>query len=143
MFSRTCEYAIRAMIFIAQKSDADIKVGIREIAQGIAAPEQFIAKILQQLGRQGLVQSIKGPNGGFYLDEDLKHNKLLEVVEAIDGNRLFTGCGMGLKNCSEKRPCPLHHEFKAIRKRLHDLLSSVSVGEFNQELSLGLIYLKR
>lgn len=143
MFSKTCEYAIRAMIFIAQHSETGIKVGIREIAQGIAAPEHFIAKILQQLGRHGLVQSLKGPNGGFYLDEDLKQNKLVEVVEAIDGNRLFTGCGMGLKNCSEKKPCPLHHEFKAIRKKLHDLLSSISVGEFNEELSQGLTYLKR
>ena len=69
MFSKTCEYAIRAMIFIAQKSKDGNKVGIKEIAKGIDSPEHFIAKILQDLGRRGLLQSAKGPNGGFYLDE--------------------------------------------------------------------------
>ncbi|MEP6748488.1 MAG: Rrf2 family transcriptional regulator, partial [Bacteroidota bacterium] len=68
MFSKTCEYAIRAMIFIAQKSEHGIKVGIKQIAKGTSAPEHFIAKILQDLSRKGLVQSSKGPNGGFFLE---------------------------------------------------------------------------
>ena len=72
MFSKTCEYAIRAMIFIAQKSEHGIKVGIKEISKGIASPEHFIAKILQDLSRKGLVQSAKGPNGGFFLDTSSK-----------------------------------------------------------------------
>lgn len=69
MFSKTCEYAIRAMIFIAQRSKDGQRVGIREIAKGIDSPEHFIAKILQQLARKGVVASVKGPNGGFFLDE--------------------------------------------------------------------------
>jgi len=68
MFSKTCEYAIRAMIFIAQKSKLG-RVGIKEIAEAIDAPEHFIAKILQELCRKGLLQSLKGPTGGFYQSE--------------------------------------------------------------------------
>ena len=67
MFSKTCEYAIRAMIFIAQKSKDGSRVRIKEIAKGIDSPEHFIAKILQDLGKKKLLQSIKGPNGGFFL----------------------------------------------------------------------------
>ena len=67
MFSKTCEYAIRAVLFIAQKSADGTKIGIREIAKGIDSPEHFIAKILQDLSRKGMVQSQKGPAGGFYL----------------------------------------------------------------------------
>lgn len=143
MFSKTCEYAIRAMIFIAQKSESGVRVGIKEISKGTNAPEHFIAKILQDLSRKGLVQSVKGPNGGFFLEEEAKKNTLADIVKAIDGDKLFTGCGLGLKNCSEKKPCPLHDEFKIVRKQMHDMLQSATVTEFNRELAQGINHLKR
>lgn len=143
MFSKTCEYAIRAMMFIAQKSADGIKIGIKDISKGIDSPEHFIAKILQDLSRKGLVQSTKGPNGGFFLDESSKKNTLADIVKAVDGDKLFTGCGLGLKNCSEKKPCPLHDQFKIIRQKMHDMLQSATVAEFNKELMEGMKYLKR
>jgi Rrf2 family protein len=143
MFSKTCEYAIRAMIFIAHKSEFGGKAAVKEISKGIASPEHFIAKILQELSRKGLVQSVKGPNGGFYLDDILMKNTLADVVKAIDGDRLFTGCALGLKDCSEKKPCPLHDDFKVIRKNIHHTLQSATVAEFNNELTQGMSYLKR
>lgn len=143
MFSKTCEYAIRALIFIAQKSEFGIKVGIKEIAEGIASPEHFIAKILQDLCRRGLVQSVKGPNGGFFINESSKKITLADVVMAIDGDKIFRGCGLGLKNCSEKKPCPLHDEFKVIRKQMYDMLKSMTVTDFNYELTQGMLFLKR
>jgi Rrf2 family protein len=143
MFSKTCEYAIRAMLFLAQKSEHTNKLGIGEISKGIDAPAHFLAKILQDLSRKKLVQSIKGPNGGFYLDESLRRTTLADIVIAIDGDNLFTGCGLGLKICSEKNPCPLHDEFKAIRKKIYSMLESATVVEFNMELIKGLTHLKR
>lgn len=143
MFSKACEYAIRALIYIAQKTEHGGKVGTKEISKGIASPEHFIAKILQDLSRKGLVESTKGPNGGFFIGEDSKKHTLADIVNAVDGDFLFTGCALGLKSCSEKRPCPLHDEFKAIRTKMHDMLKSASVGEFNEELAQGIKHLKR
>ncbi len=143
MFSKTCEHAIRALIFIAKKSNDGARVGIKEIAQGTDAPEQFIAKILHELTRHKLVRSLKGPGGGFYLDEPLLNNNLANVVKAIDGDRLFTGCGLGLKNCSETKPCPLHNEFKKIRTELFTMLQSARLGELQNQLTGKLAYLTR
>ncbi len=143
MFSKTCEYAIRAMIFIAQKSRDGSKVGIKEIAKGIDSPEHFIAKILQDLGRRRLVHSLKGPNGGFYLDEEALICSLADIVKVVDGDRLFTGCGLGLKQCSESHPCPIHHEFKALRKGIQQMLEKARLGEFTEELEKSLTFLKR
>lgn len=143
MFSKTVEYAIRAVLFVAQKSEHGSKVGIKEISKGISAPEHFLAKILQDLSRKGLIQSIKGPNGGFYIEEASKKNTLADIVKAIDGDKLFTGCGLGLEICSEKNPCPLHDEFKVIRKKISQMLESATVGEFNDELVKGIRHLKR
>ncbi|MCH5714809.1 RrF2 family transcriptional regulator [Niabella hibiscisoli] len=112
MFSKTCEHAIRAMIFIAQKSREGERVGIKDIAKSIEAPEHFIAKILQDLSRKNLVLSAKGPNGGFYHDQQSAQCTLADIVKTIDGDKIFSGCGLGLKQCSESHPCPIHHEFK-------------------------------
>lgn len=143
VFSKTCEYGIRAVLFIAHKTALGGRVGIKEIATGIDSPEHFLAKILQDLSRKGLVQSAKGPNGGFYLDEKALKRPLSEVVEAIDGDGLFTGCALGLKQCSEVNPCPLHNQFKLIRTEIQDLLQSAEIGKFNNELALGIRSLKR
>lgn len=143
MFSKTCEYAIRAMIFIAQKTKEGDRIGIRDIAKGIDSPEHFIAKILQELSRKGLVQSAKGPNGGFYLDENSMKQSLADIVKAVDGDKIFQGCGLGLKQCSESQPCPIHHEFKRVRKQLFQMLENAKVGTFTEALENSMAFLKR
>ena len=134
---------MRAVFFIAHKTAEGGRVGIKEIALGIDSPEHFLAKILQDLSRRGVVQSAKGPNGGFYVDEVILNMPLASIVEAVDGSDIFTGCGLGLEYCSEENPCPIHHEFKTIRNQIQDLLKTTKIGEFNEELNLGIAVLKK
>lgn len=143
IFSKTCEYGLRAVFFIAHKTADGGRVGLKEVAHGVDSPEQFLAKILQDLSRKGVIQSAKGPTGGFYLNQESLNRPLSDVVEAIDGNSIFTGCGMGLKYCSEANPCPLHNDFKGIRNQIQDMLRNTSIGKFNGELSLGINSLKK
>ncbi|HEY6901021.1 MAG TPA: Rrf2 family transcriptional regulator [Puia sp.] len=143
MFSKACEYAIRALLFVAQKSKDGTKVGIKEIAKGVDAPEHFIAKILQDLSRKKLVLSQKGPSGGFFLDDSTLNISLADVVRAVDGDSIFTGCALGLKQCSETKPCPLHNEFKRIRDDISKMLRTARLGEFNSLLEKNKLFLKR
>lgn len=143
MFSKACEYAIRAMMFVAQKSKEGMRVSFKEIAKGIDSPEPFMAKILQDLSRRGLLLSGKGPNGGFYMDATHMKATLADIVRAIDGDHLFKGCGLGLRACNEKKPCPIHNEFKIIRTKLKSMLETTRVGEFSGSLKQGLLHLKR
>lgn len=143
MLSKTCEYGLRAMIYIAQHSRDGKRIGIGQIARGIDSPEHFIAKILQELGRKGIVQSIKGPNGGFYLDEKGRSCSLATIVRALDGDGLFNGCGLGLPQCSHLHPCPIHGEFKKIREEIGTMLEGARIGEFSEKLDEGILFLKR
>lgn len=143
MFSKTCEYAIRALIFVAQKSKDGDKVGIKDIAAGIDSPEYFIAKILQELSRKGFVQSVKGPNGGFFMDEHNLKQSVADIVREIDGDKLFSNCGLGLKECSETHPCPIHNDFKHIRKEIKDMLENSKMEMFVKDLDLKLTFLKK
>lgn len=143
MFSKTCEYAIRALIFIAQKSKDGSRISIKDISSGIDSPEYFIAKILQDLSRKGFVQSAKGPNGGFYMEGKNLQQSVADIVREIDGDKLFTGCGLGLKECSEDHPCPIHNDFKHIRQEIKDMLDNSKIGMFVKNLDLKLTFLKK
>ena len=142
MFSKACEYAIRAAIYISANSDTDHKVGIDAICQQIEAPKHFTAKILQALSRKRIISSQKGVNGGFYMDKKQSAKMLIEIVDAVDGDSIFTGCGLGLKECSETEPCPLHNSFKSIRNDLKTMLSSSSIDALAKNLTDGSGFLK-
>ena len=143
MFSKTCEYAIRALIFIAQKSMDGSRISIKDISSGIDSPEYFIAKILQDLSRKGFVQSAKGPNGGFYMDDANLEQSVADIVREIDGDKLFSGCGLGLKECSEDHPCPIHNDFKHIRQEIKTMLEESRIQLFVENLDLKLTFLKQ
>tara|TARA_R110002111_G_scaffold38524_2_gene73328 strand:- start:391 stop:831 length:441 start_codon:yes stop_codon:yes gene_type:complete len=137
MFSKACEYGIRAVIYLWSQNTKGIKLGVKDICREIDAPEFFTAKILQSLAKQDLVSSTKGPNGGFYINEDQENMRLLDLVKAIDGDKLFKGCGLGLKHCSEIHPCPIHDEYKKIRENLAKLLSDKTIKKLAEEVSSG------
>ncbi|PWA07175.1 RrF2 family transcriptional regulator [Flavobacterium psychrotolerans] len=135
MFSKTCEYGIRATIFIASESFQNNRVGLKDIAKKIDSPEAFTAKILQILARNNIINSIKGVGGGFEIPKkNINQITLSQIVTALDGDTVFTGCGLGLHNCSEEHPCPVHEKFKSIRNELAFMLESTNL----EELALGI-----
>jgi len=143
MLSLSCKYALRAVVYIMSKAKTLHRCGIKEIATAIGANEHTTAKILQVLAREGLVHSIKGPSGGFYLFPNAEPIYLIEIVRLIDGDHFFFECGLGLKECSEKKPCPLHHTYKAARNTLYQQFSSISVQQLSKDIALGRAVLKR
>lgn len=142
-FSKTCEYAIRAVLYIASQSQEGKRVGIKEIAENINSPEYFLGKILQRLSRAGIILSVKGPNGGFYLDANGLNRPIADIVINLEGDEIFTGCGMGLSYCSESNPCPLHNEFKKIRNQITYMLHKSTIGAFNKQLLDGTLTLNK
>ena len=144
MFSKACEYGIRSAVYIALQSLEGRRVSVGEIAEVIDSPVAFTAKILQQLTRNNIVRSVKGPHGGFEIErEDMDTVKLNMIVKAIDGDKIYMGCGLGLKECNEHKPCPLHDRFLDIRNNLSTMLRTTSLYELAVGLEEGLTYLKR
>ncbi|MCC5938755.1 MAG: Rrf2 family transcriptional regulator [Lunatimonas sp.] len=137
MFSKACQYGIKSVIYIWKQSLNGSKVGAKEIAEHIHAPEPFTAKILQDLVRKDIVSSQKGPTGGFYVDEDHEGLTLRDLVVAIDGDELFVGCTLGLKFCSETNPCPVHFDILKIRTQLQEMLTKKSLKELAMEVESG------
>lgn len=143
IFSKACEYGIRAVIFLADRAGKESNTRIGDIAAAIESPEAFTSKILQALVRKGIVNSSKGKTGGFSLPESkLNTLRIRNIVDAIDGPAIFSRCVMGLNHCSEINPCPLHHRFKEQRQRLTELMQQDTLAELLQEYRSRNTFLK-
>lgn len=144
MFSKSCEYGIKATLFIAQNSQDELRVSLKEIAAAIDSPVAFTAKILQTLAKSGIVNSTKGPSGGFDIEQaTLRSITLKQIIIAIDGDALFKGCALGLSICNEEEPCPMHEKFVVIRNQLNETLQSSNLLDVAMDLNNGLTVLKR
>ncbi|MBD0850143.1 RrF2 family transcriptional regulator [Maribacter arenosus] len=144
MFSKACEYGIRATTYIALQSLEGKRASLKDIARETNSPEAFTAKILQQLSKNNIIDSVQGATGGFQIVRSkIDQLKLSEIVYAIDGDNVYTGCGLGLEKCNANKPCPVHDKFVAIRNDLRNMLESTTLFEMASGLEVGLTYLKR
>lgn len=141
MLSHTCKTAIKAVIYLASKSITGEKAGIKEIAEHIHASEHTVGKILQTLARQGLVNSLKGPSGGFFINEEQQEQPISDIIESIEGNQIFKECGLGLSKCSALHPCPIHDEYKIARDMIENLFRGKKVKDLCFPVSNGLAFL--
>ena len=133
MFSNSCRYGIRAILYIASKQKGDAKTGIKQISKDLDLPTPFLAKILQQLAKQKILKSLKGPHGGFSLLRDAKKITILDIVKTIDGEEIFTNCIIHNSTCTcvdkKKEPCPLHENYAKVRSEMITLFSTTTVYE--------------
>ncbi|MBL7763644.1 MAG: Rrf2 family transcriptional regulator [Chitinophagaceae bacterium] len=138
MFSKATEYALRATIYIAQKSSDKNKPGMAEIAKAIDSPQSFTAKILQLLTKNNkIVSSVRGPNGGFFLTDKAKKLPVRSILEAMGEDEVLEKCVLGLKQCSEAKPCPMHTNYKLIKGQLIDLFETKSIQSLADEFENG------
>jgi Rrf2 family protein len=133
LYSRSAEYAIRAFVHLAQVPDGRYAM-VKQIAAEEEIPAHFLAKILQQLARKGMLRSSKGPTGGFSLRVPPGEVRLLDIVEALDGLSEYEKCASGLAECNDDMPCPLHDSWKALRSRIMDYLGRNTIADLAKAL---------
>jgi Rrf2 family transcriptional regulator, iron-sulfur cluster assembly transcription factor len=137
MFSKSCHYGLQAMIYIALKSTDGNNVDLTQIATELDIPKHFLSKILQQLVKNQLLQSMKGPTGGFRLNRPSDQITLVQIIKAIDGLDIFNQCGIGFKACDDDHPCPIHHDYKVVRNRIQHLFETKTLLELTEDIESG------
>ena len=135
MFSKACEYGIKAIFYIATQSLDGKRVKIGDVVENSGSPAAFTGKVLGTLTKHNIVHSLTGPNGGFYIDPaQMKRIKASDIVFAIDGDSIYNGCGLGLAECDSTDPCPIHDRFVKVRNELKKILETTTV----YDLAIGL-----
>lgn len=135
IFSQMCQIAIKSVLYLASRIDSNETIKIKTIASQINENEHTISKTLQRLTKLGIINSSKGPNGGFNMTLQQIEIPISDIVQCIDGNQLYHDCILGLKTCNKKKPCPLHEEYKKSRTILTSILKGKSLKMFAQEIS--------
>jgi Rrf2 family protein len=141
MLSQTCKTAVKAVLFLALKYEKEEKAGIKEIAEYLNASEHTVGKMLQTLVRRGIINSLKGPAGGFYISKLQQDQPIINIVKAIDGENVFKNCGLGLSKCSATHPCPIHNEYKEARDIMERIFKTKNVADLCAPVNNGLAYL--
>lgn len=135
ILSKSCEYGLRAVVYISVNSNDNKKAGIKEITKSLKIPAPFLAKILQNLVKNKILGSTKGPNGGFYLSKSAGKISIMDVVAAIDGVDAFNKCVMGFKRCSNEHPCPIHFSVKDFRNQMREELETKTLQQIIVEVN--------
>lgn len=144
MLSNKCQYAIRAVLYLSiECSHKQSLKGGKDVSKALKIPLAFTGKILQELARKNIISSAKGPGGGFYLSEENLNTPIINIVEAMGDISYFNSCGLGLIECSEKHPCPIHDTFKVSRDNLLNLFRSKTINDLSHDIKKSELFLVR
>ena len=125
IYSKTSEYGIRALGYLASKPAGSFAT-TKDVSGKAGVPQAYVAKIFQCLTRAKILHSHRGPTGGYYLLVDPSKLTLSKVIGILDDEARspFSGCVMGLNQCMDDNPCPLHPVWKRAKERMEeDLLN--------------------
>lgn len=143
MFSKTFGYALRAATYVALHGKDGKKVSLQELSEGLDIPHHFLGKIMQDLVRHGILDSIKGPSGGFYVNAATAGTQLIDILKITDGSLVFNQCALGIKRCNAANPCSLHNDFAACRNGMLEVFSIKTIGLLADEAGRGETFLVR
>lgn len=127
MLSNSSKYAIKGVLYLALNSNEDQKILVRDMYESIHVSETYLAKLLQELSRHGVISSTRGPKGGFFLSEEDRKRTLMDIVKVIDGEKRVKSCVMGLKDCDMDNPCVLHKLVGANKAKFIKVLERTTI----------------
>ena len=135
IYSRSTEYAIQAMVYLAQK-DSPNPVMVREIADSYQIPQPFLSKIVQILAKRRLVVGARGRTGGIKLNRPATEIYLPEIIQAIEGPAPEQDvCIFGLDLCSDVQPCPFHDKWLPIKEQIQDMEESENLAQLAKRVA--------
>lgn len=137
MFSNTAKYAIKACLYLAVNSNEEKKLVIKDIAEPINVPMAYIAKILQALSKKDIISSTRGPKGGFYLTQEQFQTKVMQIIEAVDGEERLNSCLLSLEKCNSDNPCSLHHLVFGEKTIITSRLRTSSLEDLRKHIESG------
>lgn len=128
IFSNPVQYAIRAMTYLGEQEPGKLS-SIREMSRAADVPLPYLAKIVNRLARHRLVLAKRGPTGGVMLGKPSSRIKVGDIVDAVGGGLDAADCVLGLPECSDQAPCPMHESWKAVRQSLNQTLHQKTVTD--------------
>ena len=125
-FSKKVEYALIALLHIAKKLNGELTTA-RELSDKFSISLELMGKILQNLVKNGMIVSVQGVKGGYYLARPMDQINLSSVITAIDGPIALTDCIAtgNPENCDRGKNCLIRNSMEDIQAKLMNLLDQI------------------
>lgn len=136
ILSRTSQYAVQALIYMATQPEATPVLN-KDIAAKLGVPAPYLAKILQSMAKGNLLYSFRGRLGGFCLRESGSKITLMQILLLTEGPAFTQSCILGLKKCSDETACPLHHRWIPVKKKIIDMLQDTTLEKLAKAVESG------
>ncbi|NTV94652.1 MAG: Rrf2 family transcriptional regulator [Thiobacillus sp.] len=136
VLSRTSQYAIQALIYIATQAPGEPVLN-RDIADRLNVPAAYLAKILQSLCKHGLLDSFRGRLGGFCLRDGMHKTSLMQVLLLTEGPDFTKSCILGLKECSDETACPMHFKWKPVKNKIIAMMNDMHLEDLAKAVQTG------
>ena len=120
-------YAVTAMLDLALRYDKGA-VTLADIAKRQGISLSYLEQLFAKLRRSGLVDSVRGPGGGYNLAMEPNKISIAKIIVAINENIDATRCG-GEKNCHGDEPCLTHQLWEDLSIRIHEFLNGITLGD--------------
>ena len=134
LLSKSCEYGLRAVIYLVVNNGEESYMSIKKISDSLDIPYHFLTKTLQKLTQQDILESYRGPKGGVALARPAGEISVKDIVVAIDGQAIFEECVLGLPGCGDEKPCPLHDQWATTRNQLNSVFESMTLSSLAHQI---------
>ena len=128
IYSKSVGYALRALTRLAEQPEGE-RLTASDIAAMEDLPAPYLGNTLQELARRGLLYSERGRAGGFALRYRAKDIRVIEVIEALDGEGSTSRCLLGYEDCTRKRPCYLDRVFRPVRRLISEYVTRTTLAD--------------
>jgi len=102
---------------------------MEEVAERLALPRYFLGKVMKKLAKEGIINSTKGPHGGFSINESTLQTPLVKLIEITSESDQFDSCVLRMRKCNSKNPCPLHFQVETMKNQWRSLVADTTVGD--------------
>jgi len=134
MLTNSSKYALKAALYLTMHSDENHKMQVKDISEKIDIPKAYSGKLLQALAKQDIISSSRGPKGGFYVDEGNRKQSIMSIIETIDGRKKIDACILGLDECNEENPCPMHNLIATSRSKMIKVFEETTLDDLAASL---------
>lgn len=128
-FSKSFGYALRSVLYVAAETETKGKIPLEKIAEGLKVPRHFLGKVMKRLVKEGILSSQKGPNGGFFVNDQTLQTPLIKFILLTGEDEYFKSCVLRLRKCDANRPCPMHSRALQLRDQWEEVFSSTLVSD--------------
>lgn len=133
ILSKSFSYALRSVLYMGALQEDKKIIQLQEIAEQLDVPRHFLGKVMKRLAKKGIIDSTKGHAGGYALNESTLKASVMDIVNLIEGEELFSSCVIGFKKCNENNPCPLHFQFAKTKNQMLNIFNDTRIGDLLTE----------